>query len=76
MPRNRTLIDPRDLISLADAGREYGYNAEHLRQMAANGRLQAWCVAKNWVTTRNSMKKFMASLQKTGRPRMHSNKRA
>lgn len=70
------LVDPTKLISLTDAGAEYGYNPEHLRQLVIAGRLEAWSVGNTWITTRENMEAYLASRKRSGRPRKGAPKRS
>lgn len=62
------MVDPTKLISLTDAGLEYGYNPEHLRQLVVAKRLEAWFVGNTWITTRANMKAYIRSRKRTDRP--------
>lgn len=62
------LVDPTKLISLTDAGEEYGYNPEFLRQLVIAERLEAWSVGNTWITTRDNMDAYLASRKRGGRP--------
>lgn len=56
-----------ELISLADAAKYSGLNAEFLRQLVVRDRLRAKRIARNWLTTRNAVDEYMANRQKRGR---------
>ena len=62
------LIDPEKLIGLTDAAREFGYNAEHLRQLVVQGKIKAWRVAGAWITTRENVLEYMRSRKSEGWP--------
>ena len=63
-------VDPEKLISLAQLAQEFGYNAEHLRQLAVQKRLRAWLISgAMWVTTRQHLVEYMESRKSTGRRR-------
>ena len=62
------LIDPELLLSLNELAREFGYNAEHLRQLAVQKRLRAWLIGgAMWVTTRAHLAAYMQTRKPAGR---------
>lgn len=63
------LVDPKKLISLSDAGRMYGYNAEFLRQLCDSGRIESWFIANSWLTTRKNVEEYIRTKKTMGRPR-------
>lgn len=63
------LVDPKKLISLADAGRMFGYNAEFLRQLCDSGRIESWFIANSWLTTRKNVEEYIRTKKTMGRPR-------
>ena len=54
------------LISLADAAKIYGLNADHLRHLAQKGRLHARKIGNSWATTRADMETYIGSRKKRG----------
>lgn len=63
-------VDPAKLVSFTQLAKEYGYNAEHLRQLAVQKRLRAWLIGNAmWVTTREHLVDYMKSRKPTGRRR-------
>ena len=63
-------VDPAKLVSFAQLAKEFGYNAEHLRQLAVQKRLRAWLIGgAMWVTTREALAEYMKSRNPTGRRR-------
>lgn len=62
------LVDPTKLISLQQAGEEFGYTAEHLRVLAVAGRLEAWLVGTFWITTREAVLEYKKHSRPPGRP--------
>lgn len=52
---------PKDLISLADAGRKYGFKNVTLLGYAKRGRLEAVKIGWAWYTTDRAMKKYLQS---------------
>ena len=63
-------VDPAKLVSLAQLAKEFGYNGEHLRQLAVQKRLRAWLIGNAmWVTTREHLAAYMKSRKPTGRRR-------
>ncbi len=70
----RNLSTPKKLVSLAKLAAEFGYNAEHLRQLAVQKRLRAWLISDAmWVTTRQNLVEYMDSRKATGRRRARLN---
>ena len=63
------MVDIEKLVGLTDLATEFGYNAEHLRQMAVAKRLKAYCVAGAWLTTREWMREYMQQRKTEGWPR-------
>ena len=62
------LVDPKDLVSFTQLAQEFGYNAEHLRQLAVQKRLRAWLIGgAMWVTTRENLEEYMQSRKRAGR---------
>ena len=62
------LIDPKNLVSFTQLAAEYGYNAEHLRQLAVQKKLRAWLIGgAMWVTTRENLDTYMKSRKRAGR---------
>ena len=69
------LVDPKMLIGLTDAAREFHYNAEHLRQLVVQGKIKAWRVAGAWITTREHVLQYMQARKTEGWPRRPTPKR-
>ncbi|HEY3323664.1 MAG TPA: hypothetical protein VGP72_24635 [Planctomycetota bacterium] len=71
-------VDPNKLVTLADAAHHYGYNPEHLRQVAVTGRLKAWLISETvWMTTRELLEQYIKSRKPAGRkPRSSTTSRA
>ena len=70
------LVDPEKLVSLAELAAEFGYNAEHLRQLAVQKRLRAWLISDAmWVTTRQNLVAYMDCRKATGRRRAVESRR-
>ena len=63
---NGTNEDKERLISLAEASEMYGFSHAYLRQLAKRGRLKAFKVARNWVTTPDDVEKYIRSRDKRG----------
>lgn len=63
-------VDPKELETLAELAHKFSYNPEHLRQLAATGRLHAWLISGTvWITTREHLKAYIKNRKPTGRPR-------
>ena len=62
------LVDPTKLITLQQAGDEFGYSAEHLWVLAVEGRLEAWLIGAYWVTTREAVLDYKKHSRPRGRP--------
>lgn len=61
-------VDPEKLVSFTQLATEYGYNAEHLRQLAVQKRLHAWLIGgAMWVTTREHLETYMKTRKRAGR---------
>ncbi|HEY3325180.1 MAG TPA: hypothetical protein VGP72_32300 [Planctomycetota bacterium] len=61
-------VDPNNLVTLAHVAKEFGYNPEHLRQVAVTGRLKAWFISETvWLTTRDLLQQYIQSRRPAGR---------
>jgi hypothetical protein len=61
-------VDPAKLVSFTQLAKEFGYNAEHLRQLAVQGKLHAWLIGgAMWITTREHLESYMKTRNRTGR---------
>ena len=58
--------DKERLISLAEASEMYGFSHAYLRQLAKRGRLEAFKVARNWVTTPGDVEEYILSRDRRG----------
>ena len=63
---NNSTDDKTRLISLAEASEMYGFSHAYLRRLAEKGRLKAFKVARNWVTTPLDMEEYIRSREKRG----------
>ena len=69
-------VNPEKLVTFTQLANEYGYNAEHLRKLAVEGRLRAWLIGgAMWVTTREHLAEYMKSRKPTGRRRESEKRR-
>jgi excisionase family DNA binding protein len=59
-------FDADELISLAEASRRYGLGTDYLRRIAANGRLVARKIGRDWLTTPKDVEAYLKSRQKKG----------
>ena len=55
-----------ELITLAEAARRYGCVHAYLRQLAIRGRLKAWKLGRDWITTPADVEAFIASRHTSG----------
>jgi hypothetical protein len=63
---NNEQNDKTRLISLPEAAKLYGFNAQYLSQLAKKERLQAQKIGGVWLTTPYDMEVYIASRQKRG----------
>ena len=70
------LVDVDKLVGLAELAREFGYNAEHLRQVAVTGKLRAVLVGGVWISTRDWMMEYMKDRKTEGWPRRKAPRKA
>jgi len=66
---NNSTEDKTRLISLAEASEMYGFSHAYLSELAGRGRLKAFKIARNWVTTPADVEVFIRSRQRRGRYR-------
>jgi excisionase family DNA binding protein len=57
----------KKLISLADAADLSGLTHDHLRRIAREGKLQATKIGRDWLTTKEAIKAYLATDRKPGR---------
>lgn len=63
------MTDPNDktrLISLPEAAKLYGFDANYLGTLARKGRLKAQKIGTSWITTPQDVESYIASRQKRG----------
>ena len=61
-------IDPSaKLISLAEAAKISGLTHDHLRRIAREGKLQATKIGRDWLTSEEAIKAYLATNRKPGR---------
>jgi len=53
-------LDEGRYISLAEAAATSGLSATHLRHLAEKGRIRAWKIGRNWVTSREAIAEYVA----------------
>ena len=54
-------MDEGRYISLSEAATEFGISHPHLKLLARKGRLRAFKIGKNWVTTRAAVAEYLAN---------------
>ncbi len=57
----------KQFISLAEASKLVGLSSDHLRRLAIEGKLWAVKMGRNWVTTEESLRAYLATKPKPGR---------
>jgi hypothetical protein len=57
-------LENERLISLAEAAALSGLSSGHLKHLAQRGRLRAWKVARNWVTTTSAVSEYTGDAEK------------
>jgi len=55
-----------DLISLAEAAEITGFAQQHLSLLARRGKLWAVKIGRNWLTTKEAVKEYMAQDRRPG----------
>jgi excisionase family DNA binding protein len=60
-------LDREELISLSEAAAIAKLHPDHLRKLAQRGRLEAWKVGRNWVTTRKAVAAYLKDSEKRSR---------
>ena len=58
-----------NLISLKEAGAINSLSPDHLRRLAEQGKLDAKKIGRNWITTEDSINKYMEKRKPRGRPK-------
>jgi hypothetical protein len=58
-----------ELISLAEAARRYGFSHDYLRLLAVKGKLKAFKIARNWITTPADVEAYIRGRKRRGRYR-------
>ncbi len=56
-------MDPGRYISLTEAAALFGVSTSQLRFLAQTGKLQAWKIARNWLTTREAVAEYLANTE-------------
>jgi hypothetical protein len=51
-------LENERLISLAEAAALSGLSSGHLKHLAQRGKLRAWKIARNWVTTASAVSEY------------------
>jgi hypothetical protein len=55
-----------DLITLSEAAEISGFTTRHLRLLAENGQLWAKKLGRNWFTTAQAVREYMATEHRPG----------
>lgn len=58
---------PTKLMSLAEAAKLSGLTHDHLRRIAREGKLEATKIGRDWLTTSEALKAYLATERKPGR---------
>ena len=64
---NRPNLD--ELISLNDAAKQSGLSPGYLRILVRNGEVWGKKIGRNWVTTGEAVREYLARERKPGRPK-------
>lgn len=56
----------KDLITFEEAARLSGFTDRHLRKLAGENKIWAIKLGRNWFTTEQAMKEYLAKDRKTG----------
>jgi len=66
--KGRDLDQPKldDLISLEEAAKLSGLTADHLRRLVREGDLWGKKIGRNWVTTEQAVKEYLARDRRPG----------
>jgi excisionase family DNA binding protein len=56
----------KDLITFAEAARLCGFTDRHLRKLASENQLWAVKLGRNWFTTAQAVKEYLAKNRKRG----------
>lgn len=55
-----------DLLTLSQAGKQFGFSSDYFRRLAEKGRLRARKIGHIWLTTADDVEVFLASREKRG----------
>ena len=66
--KQRTGVGPSlgDLISLQEAARLSGLTSDHLRRLVRGGQLWGKKLGRNWVTTEQAVREYVAQARRPG----------
>ncbi len=69
MPKNLTPDEESlaRLISFPEAARISGFTDSYIRKLARSGKIWARKIGRNWVTTEDAIKAYLATERRTGR---------
>lgn len=56
----------KELLTLSQVAKAYGYSGDYLRRLAEKGRLRAHKLGRNWLTTADDMETFLESRERRG----------
>jgi excisionase family DNA binding protein len=60
-------LNEEELISLSEAAVISGLGLKHLGLLARQGKLRAWKIGRNWVTTRPAVEEYLRDSFKRSR---------
>ena len=60
-----------ELISLSKAAEVSGLSHDHLRRLAEQGQIWAKKLGRNWVTTEQAVREYLAQDRRPGRKKEH-----
>ncbi len=63
------LIDPDELVSVAQVAKEYGYNPHYFANLASERKFKAWRIGYTWATTREIIEAYIKVTPPPGRPK-------
>jgi excisionase family DNA binding protein len=62
-------FDLENLITLKEAAKLSGLSHDHLRRLAGQGVLKAHKIGRDWVTTPQAVKEYLAQKKRPGPPK-------
>lgn len=71
MGKNKKKSKNKDLLTLSQVAKAYGYSGDYLRRLAEKGRLRACKLGRNWCTTADAMETYIESRERRGVYKKH-----